>query len=181
MPARTAPAEVITPPVAASPVTRAGPGALPLRLLPHPGHQEDVVVDAECDEEDEHEQRERRVFRAEVEHVVEEQRAHPEGGREGQHHGGDQHDGRDEGTKQQHQDDEDHGEGDRDDQRPVMGRRPLDVEVDRGIPADERVRAGDGVHRVAGPVDGRVGGLAVRRAGERGLKVGVARDRRRGR
>src|ERR1700733_9275961 len=37
----------------------------------------------------------------------------------------------------------------------------LDVEVDRGIPADERVRSRDGVYRVACPVDGRVGGLAV--------------------
>ncbi|MBG9885223.1 hypothetical protein ABE10_01195, partial [Bacillus toyonensis] len=37
------------------------PGAVPLRLLAHPGHEEDVVVDAQGDEEDEAEQRHRRV------------------------------------------------------------------------------------------------------------------------
>ena len=57
------------------PDQRAAAGAVPLRLLAHPGHQEDVVVDAQRDQEHEDEQRERRVRAAEAEHVVEDQRA----------------------------------------------------------------------------------------------------------
>ncbi len=53
-----------------------------LGFLPDPGHQEDVVVDPECDQEDEHEQREGRVRTTEVEYVVEHQRADPESSRE---------------------------------------------------------------------------------------------------
>ena len=73
--ASTSPAEVITPPVTASP--RRMPSRVPCceRLLPHPGHQEDVVVDAQRDQEHEREQRERRVGAGEVEHVVEDERA----------------------------------------------------------------------------------------------------------
>ena len=56
---------------------RAGAGSVPQRFFAHPRHQEDVVVDAERDQEDEHEQRERRVGAAEVEHVIEEERADP--------------------------------------------------------------------------------------------------------
>ena len=61
VPASTNPAEVMTPPVAARPIR--APRRVPMlqRLLADPGHQEDVVVDAERDEEHEREQRERRV------------------------------------------------------------------------------------------------------------------------
>ena len=65
--ASTTPAEVMTPPVTVSP--RRMPRRVPLsqRLLAHAGHQEDVVVDAERDEEHEREQRERRVGAGEAE------------------------------------------------------------------------------------------------------------------
>ena len=67
--ASTMPAEVITPPVTASPAQH--PGRVPRRdrLLAYPAHQEDVVVDAEGDQEDEGEQRERRVHAGEAEDV----------------------------------------------------------------------------------------------------------------
>ena len=55
--ASTTPAEVITPPVVVSPRSMPCTGAVAQRLLPDPGHQEDVVVDAEGDEEDEAVQR----------------------------------------------------------------------------------------------------------------------------
>ena len=53
VPASTMPAPVITAPVTASP--RSVPSRVPclLRLLAHPRHQEDVVVDPERDQEDE--------------------------------------------------------------------------------------------------------------------------------
>ena len=56
VPARISPAPVTTPPVATS--ARSVPSRVPWtrRLLAHPGHQEDVVVDAERDQEDEGEQ-----------------------------------------------------------------------------------------------------------------------------
>ncbi len=57
----------------------------------------------------------------------------------------------------------------------VVRGRVLDVQVDRRVAADQRVRAGDRVHGGADPVDGVVRGLAVRGGGERALQVGVAR------
>ena len=69
--ARTTPAEVITPPVTPSPRRMPGPGAVFQGLLAHPGHQEDVVVDAEGHQEDETEQRHRGVRAREAEDVVE--------------------------------------------------------------------------------------------------------------
>ena len=101
VPASTTPAEVITPPVAASPISAPAAGAVPLGFLAHAGHQEDVVVDAQRDQEHEHEQRERGVRAGEAEHVVEDQRADAERRRERQHHGRDQHDRRDERPQQQ--------------------------------------------------------------------------------
>src|SRR5207245_1648855 len=77
---------------------------------------------------------------------------------------------------QQHEDDEHHGEDDRDDEVPVVCRRPLHVQVHRGVAADDRVRAGNGVHDGAGAVDGVVGGLAVGSRGEGGLNVAVPGD-----
>src|SRR5262249_901506 len=49
-----------------------------------------------------------------------------------------------------------------------------DVQADSRVAADQGVGAGNGVHLSAGPVDGVVGGLAVGRAGQRALQVGVA-------
>ena len=83
-------------------------------FLPHPGHQEDVVVDAQGDEEDKDEQRERVIRVAEVEHVVEEQRAHAQRRGVRQHHGGDQHDRCYHRAQQQpqHQEHQDQDDGD---------------------------------------------------------------------
>ena len=58
VPASTSPAEVITPPVAASPMRAPPPGPDLPGFLEDPGHEEDVVVDPECDQEDEYEERE---------------------------------------------------------------------------------------------------------------------------
>jgi hypothetical protein len=121
VPARTNPAEVITPPVAASPI-RAAPRVAFGRLFPHSSHQEDVVVDAECNEEHEHEQGERGVGPAEPEDVVEEECAHAEGGGEGKHHRGGQDQRRDKRAQQQAEDDEDYDEDERDDDLAVVGR-----------------------------------------------------------
>ena len=46
----------------------------------------------------------------------------------------------------------------------VVRRGALDVQVDRRVAADLRVRAGNRVHGGPHPVDGVVRGLAVRRA-----------------
>ena len=51
--ASTMPALVMTPPVTARPARMPGRVAPPGGLLPDPGHEEDRVVDAERDEEDE--------------------------------------------------------------------------------------------------------------------------------
>ena len=58
------------------------PRAVRERLLAHPGHQEDVVVDAQRDEEDEREQRQRRVAAREAEDDVEDDGADAERGDE---------------------------------------------------------------------------------------------------
>jgi hypothetical protein len=47
-------------------------------LLVHSGHQEDVVVDAERDQEHEGDQRDRRIGPGEAEDVVPDQGAHAE-------------------------------------------------------------------------------------------------------
>jgi hypothetical protein len=117
-------------------------------LLPYPGHQEDVVVDAQRHQEHEHVQRERGVRAAEVQQVPEHQRtgAHRRGQR--RHHGGDQHQRRDHRPQQQRQDDQHHDQHDRDDQHPVVRGGPPHVQVDRGTAADLGVRPRHRVHRV---------------------------------
>ena len=84
VPASTMPADVITAPVTARP--RSMPSRVPwrVRLLPHARHQEDVVVDAQRDEEDEREQRQRRVDAREAEDVSKKNDADAERRREGQ-------------------------------------------------------------------------------------------------
>src|SRR4029453_13124 len=98
VPASTTPAEVITPPVAARPTS--APRRVPWRplfswapVLVDPGHQEDVVVGTEGDQEHERPQRQRRVGPREAEQVVEGQGADAQRSREGQHPGGDQKQG----------------------------------------------------------------------------------------
>ena len=111
VPASTNPAEVITPPGGGQPDDRAVPGVPPDRLLADPGHQEDVVVDGQRDQE--HEQRERGIHAAEPEHVVEEESADAEGGGEGEHHRGGQDQERHQRPQQQPEDDEHHDQDER--------------------------------------------------------------------
>ena len=111
-------------------------------FLPDPGHQEDVVVDAERHQEHECEQREAWIRVREVEHVVEDQRRHPERRGEGEHHRCDQQYRGDQRSQQQPQHDQDDQQDDRDDQVSVVLRGFEHVVVDGGLAADECVRAG---------------------------------------
>src|SRR5436190_1779689 len=88
------------------PGERALAGARALGLLADPGHQEDVVVDAQRDQEHEREQRHRHVRARKGEQVPEHQRGQAERGREGQHHRADQHQRRDDRPQQQREDDQ---------------------------------------------------------------------------
>ena len=135
------------------PDDRAVPGVALDRLLPDPGHQEDVVVDAQGDQEHEHEQRERGVRAAEAEYVVEEEGADAEGGGEREHHRGGQDQRRHQRPQQQPEDDEHHRQDERDDDGTVMRGRAFHVQGGGRGPADQGVGAGDGVHRGPHPVD----------------------------
>ena len=70
VPASTNPAEVITPPVAASPDDGAVAGVAFVGFFADPGHQEDVVVNAERDEEHVHQQRACAVNSATTEEIT---------------------------------------------------------------------------------------------------------------
>ena len=164
VPASTSPADVITPPVAASPTS--APRRVPtcLGLLVDAGHQEDVVVDAERDQEHEDEQRERRVGAGEAEHVPEDQRAQPERRAERQHHGADQHQRRDSARSSSTRMSRTTTSSTTGMISVVVGPGARSVSsAMRGAAADLGVRARHGVHRRADPVDGVLGGLAVRR------------------
>ncbi len=126
-------------------------GAVLEGLLAHAGHQEDVVVDPQRDEEDEREQRQGRIDAREVEDVLEEEGRDPEGGPEGEDHRRDQDQRRDHGAQQGHQDQEDDDERDRDDHLVVARRRLAQVELLGRRPADERVVAAGAVRRLADP------------------------------
>ena len=100
------------------PDQRAAPGAVPLGLLAHPGHQEDVVVDA----------RARPGTRTRTAGTTVSAPAKPKtcsntsaltpsAARERQHHGRDQHQRRDDRAQQQHQDQQHDDQHERDDQR----------------------------------------------------------------
>jgi len=100
---------------------------------------------------------------------------------ERQHHGGDQHDRRDDGAEQQGKKQEYDGQDQRDDHIPVVCRSPLHVQVNRRIAADERVSPWYRVHGGADPVNGRIRGLAVGRHLQSAVDEGVrAVDLRRG-
>ena len=77
-----------------------------------PGHQEDVVVDPERDEEYEDQQRQAGVRTLEPEEL-EQERTESERGKERQHHGGDEDERRDHGPQQERQDEEHHDQHDR--------------------------------------------------------------------
>src|SRR5664280_2900429 len=77
------------------PAEHPAPGTDHRGFLPHPAHQEDVVVDAQGHQEDEGEQRERGVRAGETEHHIEDHRAGPERRQVGQDHRRYQHQRRD--------------------------------------------------------------------------------------
>lgn len=103
-------------------------GALAAGLLADAGGQEDVVVDAQSDQEHEDEQREVRRLARVVEDVAERERTDPQRGGEGQHHRADQQQQGDQGAEHGAQDQQDHDEHQRDDQDVVVGRRLVHVE-----------------------------------------------------
>ena len=85
-----------------------GVGSRCLGLLPHPGHQEDGVVDAERDQEDERVERGGGVGAREAEDVVEHERRDPEGrARTRRRWRATSSSGRDQRAQQQHQHHED--------------------------------------------------------------------------
>ncbi len=87
---------------------RPAPSAELPRFLVYAGHQEDVVVDPERDQEHEHEQREGGVGSREPKEVLEDKGADTEGRGERQNHRGDQDQRRYQRPQQQDKDDE-HG------------------------------------------------------------------------
>ena len=131
------------------------------RLLADARHEEDVVVDAERDEEDEREQRDVRARAREAEDHVEDDRADAERGQERQHDGRDEQHRRDDRAQQPDEDHEDDHERQRDEQPRVARGRLAQVVLDRGRPADERAGV-DALDRLAQRRDdlerlGRVG------------------------
>ena len=122
-------------------------GVAPVGFFAHPGHQEDVVVDAERDQEHEHEQRERGIGAAEFEHVVEEERADPQGGGEREDHRGGQDQRCHDGAQQQREDEEHHDEDEREQEVAVVRGCPRHVQEDRRGAAHFGVGTRDGVHR----------------------------------
>ncbi|CAG6394505.1 hypothetical protein SCOCK_270086 [Actinacidiphila cocklensis] len=154
----------------AHPLPRAQSGA----LLPDAGHQEDVVVDAKRDQEDEDEQRERGVLAGVAEDVAEDDRADAQRRREGQHHRRDEHQRCDQGA-QQHRQDEHHDQQDHRDEQLVVPRGRLrGVLEDRGPAADLRVGARQLVQGGPRPVDRGACGAAVGAVGEGRLQVDAA-------
>ena len=109
-------------------------GAARRRLLPRPGHQEDVVVDAQRDQEEEREQDQVEGDAAAAE-LGEEEGAEPERGGEGEDDGGDQLERRDQRPQHRGQDQRDHEQDQRHDQPGVAGVGLLDLVVLVGIPA----------------------------------------------
>ena len=169
--ASTTPAEVITPPVTVRPRIDAGAGAaVPDGLLPHPRHEEDVVVDPERDEEHEPEQRHRRIRAREPEAVAEHDRGDAERRRVRQHDRADQQQRRDERPQQQREDQQDHREHDRDDRPQVLLRSEVRVEVERRGAADlrGRVTIAEPASGAARPPPGRRPSPPARRGSPRG-------------
>jgi hypothetical protein len=161
VPASTSPAEVITPPVAPSPMRGAPLGPELLGLLVHPGHQKDVVVDPERHEEHEHDQRQRRVGAGEAEHVAEDQCAEPQGRPEREDDRRDQDQRRDHRPQQRHQDHNDNEKDQRDDHLVVVTGGVQGVPTRSAVATGNRLGSVDLVYGVAHPPDRVEGGLAV--------------------
>src|SRR5215475_13762734 len=93
----------------------------PARLLPDPGHDEDVVVLAEGQQEHEHEERDEVVQPAGAGQVLEEQHGHAERGQVAEGHGGDEVERGYEAAQDQREQEPDDDDRDREDAHQVLG------------------------------------------------------------
>ena len=98
------------------------------RLLAGPGDEEDVVVDAERDQEQERQERHAGVHRVEAEDAAEEPPRGAHAGGVRRDHGGDEQQRGDDGAQQQEQRAQHQQEDQRQDQQPVLGGVVLGVE-----------------------------------------------------
>jgi hypothetical protein len=106
-------------------------------LLADAGHEEDVVVDSERDQEDERDQRVARVLPGKVCEGFEEEQASSDRREEGEQDGAHQHQRRHERAQQDDEDHEDDGEHEGHEQPRVAARRAAQVGFLRGRAADE--------------------------------------------
>ena len=166
VPARTTPAEVITPPVTARPRRIASRVGRSERLLAHACHQEDVVVDPERDEEDEREERVARVLAREVGEEVEEDEAAAQGRREREDDRRDEHHRRGDGAQEEDEDHEDDREDERDEDLRVVLHGGSQVGLLRGRPADQHGVPGRSPELVAERDDRGEAALAERLPGQ---------------
>ena len=146
VPARIRPAPVTTPPVLTSAARTPSRVPRAARLLARPGHQEDVVVDPEGDEEDERHQLEVEGQPFHPEDLGEGEGGEPEGGGEGGDDGRDQVGGGDQRPQHRDQDQADDEQDQRHDQLRVARVGLLDVEV---LDRDRRRAARRGRRRAA--------------------------------
>src|ERR1700761_1381258 len=152
------------------------PGAHLAGLLADPRGQEDVVVHAQGDQEDEDVQRQLGLDAVEAERVAPQQAREAERGGEAERRGGDQDQRGHNGPQQQADDDPDYGQDQRDEQQGVVLGGLVDVVEDGGGAPDRR--AGRLAVKVrAQVVDGGVAGAAVRLDREGDVVAGVAGDR----
>ncbi len=135
-------------------------GAADGGLLARSGHQEDVVIDPERDEEDEGHQLEVEGEPFHPEDVGEDEGGEAEGGGEGGDHGRDQVGGGHQGAQHRDQDQADDEQDQRHDQLRVPRVGLLDVEVLDRDPAEQAAR-GDGVQPFADLFDRGFGVAAV--------------------
>src|SRR5699024_1685239 len=162
-------------------------GAVAGGLLLGTQHQEDGVVDAQRDEEDQRVQRHGDVEGGEAEDVLRDQRTGAERRHGGERRGHEQEDGGDDGAEDDHQQEEDDHQDDRDDQQRVAGGGVAGVQRLGGLAADERLGVGfvgglaqgldfaEGVGggRLGVGDDGEAGQRAVERFGRRALELGA--------
>ena len=130
------------------------------RLLTSPGRKEDVVVDAERDEEQERQQQHAGVERRVVEHVLEDPPRRSERGEERAEHGGHEQHRREQRPQQEHEHGEHDHEHDRDHDLRVPERGVLGIEASRRVTADDCVGAWHRSHRRAQVADLLVGRFA---------------------
>src|ERR1700689_2724074 len=154
----------------------AHPDAEAAGFLADPGGQEDVVVDSQRDEEDEHVHGQLGLDAVEAEYVAPQQAGQPEGGREAERGGGDQQQRGHDRLQQQADDHQDHGEYQRDQQQRGPGGGLGDVVLHGRVTAQQGA-GGAGVQPLAQVRDRGVPGGAVRRHGQGGRVADIAADR----